>query len=121
MTSGCEAAVFDRGEDWEGPRFQAGSFVMVMFRDAERNRDAERFKVLAHRTLGKVTPTDDHFIGYEFMIEPLRTFFGHDGCFAMEMKGIGCGDTEEAAWQALDYAMCAIARGIPASPPSVTH
>jgi hypothetical protein len=119
MTSACEAHVFDRGADHDPPeqRFQGGSYVVIEYRDLDKCRDPDRYVKLAGYVLHGVAPTDGHIVGYEFVIEPLKTFFGHDGCFALEAKGIGMGASEDEAWAALDYAMGTMADSI-SRPPS---
>jgi hypothetical protein len=118
MTSACEAGVFDRGADHDPPeqRFQGGSFVVIEYRDLDKCRDADRYVNLAGYILHGVAPTDDHIVSYEFVIEPLKHFFGNDGCFALQAKGIGMGATESEAWASLDYAMSAMADSISRPP-----
>jgi hypothetical protein len=118
MTSACEAHVFDRGADYDPPeqRFQGGSFVVIEYREVDKCCDPERYVNLAGFILHGVAPTEDHVVGYDFVIEPLKTFFGHDGCFALQAKGLGMGVTEDAAWAALNYAMGAMADAIARKP-----
>jgi hypothetical protein len=115
MSSACEAGVFDRGAEHDGPRFQGGSFVIIEYRDVEKARDVDRYENMAGYILSKIPPTDEHHVSFDMLIEPLRTFFGHDGCYALNAKGIGFGDSETAAWIALDHAMAAMAQAIRAS------
>lgn len=107
MSSTCEAAPFPPTED--RVQWQSGSFVNVMFREAAENRDWKRFEDLSIYLLHGVQPTSDHQIGFEFCIEPLRSFFGEQGCFSLLIRAIGLGNDEGDAWRALNYALNSLA------------
>lgn len=102
----CEAAVFSPVGDRE--LFQGGSFINVMFRDEEQMKDPGALEALALYLLQGVQPTDEHQIGFEMVIEPLKHYFGASGCFTLEVKAIGFGTTEEEAWASLDHCLLAL-------------
>ncbi|WP_143742951.1 hypothetical protein [Maricaulis sp. W15] len=109
MSGGCECSEFARDID---PPISVGGFVTVMFRDVERNRSPDTFVTLAEYLLAGIEPTDQHNIGFEFIVEPLKSFFGHEGCFGLMVKPFGSGANSNQAWAAFDYAASALARSL---------
>jgi len=106
MSSACECAAFERvGES--NRRWQVGGFVVVMFQDADLNADSQNLVNLATQILRGIAPTQEHQIGFELTIEPLRTFFGRGDCFALMLKALGYGREEADAWSAFGYAASA--------------
>jgi hypothetical protein len=113
MSSACECHAFhcsdeeDRRSEWK-----VGGFVVTMFKDADRNAIPENLIELAYRIAERIAPTEAHVIGFEFIVEPLKYFFGRHDCHAVMLKALGYGDTEAEAWTAFDYATSAIAESI---------
>jgi len=114
MSSGCECAAFDHGEEAPNSRWHVGGFVDVMFKDAERNRDPESLVTLARRLLAGVRGSEEHHFGFEMIVEPLKAFFGHDGCHALMAKPIGYGPDEQKAWTNFNFAASALADAVTA-------
>jgi hypothetical protein len=113
MSSACECHAFDRTQvEHSGPPWQVGGFVVVMFKDAERNQDPENLLDVAARIAEGITPTEKHHIGFEFIVEPLKYFFGRSDCHAVLLKSLGYGSSEAEAWAAFEYATSAIADSI---------
>jgi hypothetical protein len=112
MSGVCECAAFDCGPDTGGPRWQVGGFVTVMFRDTEKNVVAQNFVDLAQYILSGIPAAEDIHIGFEFVIEPLKLFFGRTDCHDLMIKPLGYGPDEQAAWVAFDYAATATATSI---------
>src|SRR3546814_19468902 len=67
---------------------------------------------LAAALLRGTEPTEDHIVAYTMVIEPLKTFFGSDGCFSLCLKPLGYGHSAAEAWAAFDYATRAVARAV---------
>lgn len=110
MSSACEHGVFYReGLD---PPWQGGSFVVVEFLEEEHNTNSDRFIELARFVLGGIKPTDAHHIAFDMIIEPLKYFFGRFDCFALMIRPLGFGATEEQAAAALAYALDAVAESL---------
>lgn len=120
MSGGCECAAFDRGLDFDGPRWLVGGFVDVMFIDAERNVDPQNHVDLAGYILSGIGASDTLIIGYEMIIEPLKTFFGRGDCHALMLKPQGYGPDEATAWAAFDYAAAAAADSLGRDRPAQT-
>jgi hypothetical protein len=113
MSGGCECASFERPtpENPE-PRWAAGGYVDVMFREADRNVDARHLIDLARRVLGGIAPVDGHHIGFEMIIEPLKLFFGRTDCHALMIKPLGYGTDEPQARAAFEVAAQAVAQSL---------
>jgi hypothetical protein len=110
MSSACELGVFDHGEERGATRWQGGSFVVLMYRDAAMNKDPQNLVKVAQALLGRIGGSEQHHMGFDMLIEPLRGFFGEQGCFALAAKAIGLGPTEHAAFAATDHALDQLAR-----------
>jgi hypothetical protein len=112
MSSACECGLFDRGEYADGPRWKADGFVTITFKDADKNADTELLLYFARYILGGIPTTEDHHIVFEMIIEPLKLFFGRTDCFALSLKPIGYGASEEVAWAAFNCAANSAAQAI---------
>jgi hypothetical protein len=113
MSSGCECHAFENFSDPRRPRWTAGCYTDVMFQDAARNSNpSSLFDIAAYSLNGIEPPPEGTHTGYEFLIEPLKTFFGADNCFTVQMKALGHGKTKAEAWAAMNYALDALARSI---------
>lgn len=112
MTIGCECGLFDEGDSPERPRYQVGGFVDIAFKDPAKNAEEEELINLAGYILNGIPASDEHLIGFEMLITPLKTLFGQDGCFELMCKPLGRGDTEVEAWAAFDHAAFAIANSL---------
>ena len=115
MSSGCECGLFEHSVDGK-PKWHAGGFVMLMYEDGDRNSDWKQLETLATWIMSGINPTENHFIGYEIIIEPLKHFFGRTDCYALMFKPMGYGDTEESAWSAFDFAASAAAESLARMP-----
>lgn len=112
LTVGCECGLFPREAAADGePDRYVGSYIAIAFRVPEFNT-AERICELARYVLGRITGDPTHHIGFEITITPLRTFFGHEGCFEMHTNALGYGRTDEQAWEAFGFACCALTAAI---------
>jgi hypothetical protein len=110
MSLGCARGLFPRLEAKPGePAFFCGSYIQVAYRESSLNTDPKRFVALAQRILHEITPTAEHDISFEMIVEPLRSFFDEEGCYALMMKPGGRGVSEAAAIAAWEYAAAAIA------------
>jgi len=58
--------------------------------------------------LGRTAGSDAHHYTYEITITPLRTFFGHGGCFEMHVNALGYGRDDAQAWAAFGAACLAL-------------
>ncbi|MEI8715865.1 hypothetical protein [Mesorhizobium sp. ISC11] len=110
MSSACEHGVFYReGLD---PPWQGGSFVVIEFLEEEDNTNSDRFVDLAKSVLGGIKPTEAHHIGFDMIVEPLKTFFGRADCFALMIRSLGLGSTEKEAVAAMEHAINAVAESL---------
>lgn len=109
LSLGCECGLFYRepAPDEEPDRY-VGSYVAVAFRAPEFN-SADRIFKLANSVLQRTEGSPNHHIGFEITITPLRSFFGHDGCFEMHTNALGYGRSDERAWEAFGFACHALA------------
>jgi hypothetical protein len=112
MSGACECAAFELGPNAGGPQWQVGGFVTVMFGDAKKNVVAQNFIDLAQYILGAIPVAEDVQIGFEFLIEPLKLFFGRTDCYDLMLKPLGYGPDEHTAWAAFNYASNAAAASI---------
>lgn len=112
MSSACECGAFHQAELTEHARWQVGGFVTVMFRDAGMNADPQNLVDLAMDVLSGVAGSSAHHFGYEMIVEPLKSFFGREDCYALMLKPLGYGEDEAEAWAAFDFAASAAARSI---------
>lgn len=109
LTLGCECGVFPREGAAPGePDRYVGSYVAIAFRDPALNTP-DRIYELVRAVIGRTKGSEVHSYGYEVTITPLRTFFGHRGCFEMHTNAIGNGGTDEEAWDAFGAACAALA------------
>lgn len=57
-------------------------------------------------------PPDGIYYMFHFMVEKLKTFFGIDGCYALQLSVAGRGEDSESAWRSFDAGMTAIAASL---------
>ncbi len=112
MSGACECCAFERPEQADLVRWQVGGFVSMMFKDSERNVSAQNLVDLACYILHGIGNSSDHHIGFEMIIEPLKSFFGRTDCHALTLKPLGYAASEPTAWAAFDYASGAAAEAI---------
>ena len=112
MSGGCECHAFDNGSAPDRPRWQVGGYVTTMFKDSDANTNEKAFFDLACYILHGIVPTDAHHIGFEMIIEPLKSFFGRTDCLALAVKPLGYGPDETSAWAAFNHAATAMAESI---------
>lgn len=112
MSSACECAAFHNIDRLNEAAWHVGGFVEIMFKDDDRNADSQNLIDLAAGILSKIGPSSDHHVGYELIIEPLKTFFGRLDCYGLMLKSLGCGPDEETAWAAFDDATRRVADAI---------
>jgi hypothetical protein len=111
MSIGCECAAFQNPKE-DNPRWQVGGYVAVAFKDADLNCDPQKLVNVAHFILSGIGPSSEYHIGFEFIVEPLKFFFGRTGCHALVIKPLGRGNDEPQAWASFEYAAAAIATAI---------
>ena len=110
MSLGIERALFPLANAKPGePTWLCGSYIQVAYRDSALNRNPKRFIALSQRILRDVPSSNEHHIGFEMIVEPLRSFFGEEGCHALMVKPLGYGGSEAAALAAWEYAATAVA------------
>lgn len=112
LTLGCECGLFQQdAKSNDEPDRYIGSYIAIAFRSPGFNT-AERIFELARCVLSRTAGSPVHHIGFEITITPLRTFFGHDGCFEMHTNALGYGRTDDQAWEAFGFACTALAAAI---------
>jgi hypothetical protein len=112
MTIGCDVAEFP-GNQEDDSRLHVGSYVNYAFRDIAKASDVQKNVDLACWILNAIGPPPDGIvISYEFIIEPLKSFYGHAGCYAVMAKAIGFGPTLAAAWNSYEWAADQMARSV---------
>lgn len=112
LSTACECAAFDDSDRESAVRWQAGGFVIAVFRDDEQNTAPQNFIDLARYILQGIQPSDRHVFGFELIVEPLKAYFGRTDCFDLMIKPLGYGASEAAAWAAFDHAAHAVAAAI---------
>lgn len=113
MSSGCECHAFEKFDNPQSPRWVAGCYINVMFQDAIRNKNKNSMRDIAAYSLNGVGPPPEGIhIGFELLIEPLKGFFGVDGCYCVMIKTLGFGATKDQAWTSMNYALEALAASI---------
>jgi hypothetical protein len=113
MSGACDCHAFDHTRDTAGePGWLVGGYVEIMFKDSDRNRKPVEFDELARFLLSGISGSDQHHVAYEFIIEPLKSFFGAAGCYGLMAKALGVGIDEDASWAAFDHGMRAMATSL---------
>lgn len=114
LTIGCECHEFALEQPrYDGTTIHVGGFVDVTFRDSERASDRAALISLANWTIGGTAgPSNGEAIAFEFVIEPLKSFFGRDDCYGVMMKPHGYGQTSEEAWRSFNVAAMAMAQSL---------
>jgi hypothetical protein len=84
----------------------------VTFKDAERNLDPKNFVEMALYILSGIGPSSKQHIGFEMIVEPLKSFFGRPDCHSLMIKPLGYGNDEPQAWAAFECAASAVADAI---------
>jgi hypothetical protein len=79
-------------------------YVQLAYRDHALNADPERLIKLAQIILSKIGASGDIHFQFEMIIEPLRAFFGHGGCYCLMVQPRGYARSEVAALVAWDHA-----------------
>jgi hypothetical protein len=59
-----------------------------------------------------VAASPEHHFGFEMIVEPLRSFFGDSGRYALMVKPLGYGTSEITAIASWEYAAAAVAKAI---------
>ena len=102
MTIGCEKGSFP--VDGQHPiTHMVGGYIDLVFRAGDCNGSDQLVEV-ARQVLRRVEPSPNVITGYEFLVQPLKNFFGQDGRYALMLKPQGYGNNETAAWQAFEVA-----------------
>lgn len=111
MSLGCARGLFPRHDAKPGePTYLYGGYVQVAYRDSALNTNPDRFVALSQRILRGIGPSvEHHTIGFEMIVEPLRSFFGAADCYALIVKPLGYGNSEGAALAAWEHAATAVA------------
>ncbi|SFW27777.1 hypothetical protein [Luteibacter sp. UNCMF366Tsu5.1] len=110
MTSGCECGLFAGNAEMAHAHY-VGGYIDVMFRDGALNTPETLYAALEQWLPGVPPPAVGVHYGYEFIIQPLRNFFGQRDRFSVMVKPIGCGNTPDQAWAAFDAACLALEMG----------
>lgn len=113
MSLGCARGVFPQQEAQPGePTYLCGSYIQMAYRESTLNSDPDRFINLSKKILSAVVASPEYHFGFEMIVEPLRSFFGASGCFALMVKPLGYGTSEITAIAAWEYAAAAVAEAI---------
>lgn len=113
FTIGCDVGEFPGVGD-KGPGAHVGAYVSYAFRDYEKASNLQRNIDLAIWMLSgmKDAPPDGLSVNFEFIIEPLKSFYGKLGAFSVMAKPIGYGDNFEKAWLSFDWAASKLAESV---------
>lgn len=112
MSSACECAAFNGSEHPAETSWYVGGFIEIMFKEGDQNANPQNLIDLAGGILSLMGPSLGHHIGYEFIIEPLKAFFGRLDCYGLMLKPIGYGPDEPTAWAAFEDAVGGVAEAI---------
>jgi hypothetical protein len=113
MSIGCDCHGFERSTaESDSPRWSVGGYVGVTFKDAERNLDPNNFVEVARYILSGIEASSEYHIGFEMIVEPLKSFFGRPDCHSLLIKALGHGNDEPQAWAAFEHAASAVADAI---------
>jgi hypothetical protein len=110
MTSGCECGLFPGGDKMAHTHY-VGGYIDVMFRDGQLNTPERLYAALEQWLPSVPAPAPGTYYDYEFIIQPLRNFFGERDRFSVMVKPIGRGRTPNEAWSAFDAACNALSAG----------
>lgn len=112
-TIGCDVAEFP-GKGDDGPGAHVGADVNYCFRDFNKACDQERNVDLATWMLGGLNdaPPEGMHVNYEFVIEPLKSYYGKRGAFSVMAKPIGYGETFAEAWASYEWAATQLAASV---------
>lgn len=110
MTSGCECGLFGGSAEMAHSHY-VGGYIDVMFRDGVLNTPENLYASIEQWLPGVPPPQADVHYDYEFIIQPLRNFFGQRDRFSVMVKPTGRGNTPEEAWAAFDAACLALEAG----------
>lgn len=111
MSIGCEKGLFPV-TGHHSITHKVGGYVDLVFRTGDRN-DPDQLVEFAKLVLSKIEPTPQGvFTGYEFLVQPLKSFFGQDGRYALMLKPQGYGEAEAEAWKAFEVACTHLARAV---------
>jgi hypothetical protein len=103
MSIGCEKGLFP--VDGHYPiTHMVGGYIDLAFRIGDCNGPDQLIK-LARLILSKVEPTPPGVTtGYEFLVQPLKNFFGQGNRYALTLKPRGFGKSETKALEAFEIA-----------------
>jgi len=110
MTIGCEKGSFPVKGRRPITRM-VGGYIDLVFRIGGYNSTGQLAEV-AKQIRNKVKPPENAVVGYEFLIQPLKNFFGQDGRYALMLKPQGYGENETTAWQAFEEACMHLANAL---------
>lgn len=111
MSIGCEKGLFP--VDGHHPiTHMLGGYIDLVFRMGDSN-NAEQLIEIARLILSKVEPTPPGVTtGYEFLVQPLKNFFGEGGRYALMLKPQGFGENETEARKAFEIACTHVANAL---------
>jgi hypothetical protein len=99
---GCECGMFSRDAKENEPDRYVGSYIAIAYRQPEYNKP-ERLKELAIEILERFGPIE-HIVNFEMIIEPLKSFFGKEGIYELNIRIFSYGKSDEEAWTGFDAA-----------------
>lgn len=102
MTIGCEKGVFHIGRGG-GHEYQSGGYIDMAFRDAACNTP-DALITLARELVARLRLSEHVDVSYEFLVQPMKSFFGVRDRYALMLKPMGFGSSEEVAWHAFEVA-----------------
>jgi hypothetical protein len=111
MSIGCEKGLFPV-DGHHLITHMVGGYIDLVFRTGDRN-DPDQLVEVARLILSKMgSAPPGVFTGYEFLVQPLKSFFGEGGRYALMLKPQGFGEDETAAWKAFEVACMYVANAL---------
>jgi hypothetical protein len=105
MSLGCERTVHRLPEaTGDDPSFVVVSYIGVAYRNLAQSAEPDNLIEVAKELLPGILGAGGHLLRFNFTVEPLRSFFGDDGRFALMIKPFGYGDSPDVAEAAWNYA-----------------
>jgi len=112
---GCDVMLFERSlnDDHDSSKPYVGGYVYYVIRNPEKSIHTDAYVDLAGWILGAIpAPPHPLRVSFDFIIEPLKHFYGQQGHHGLMAKAIGYGETAELAWQSFEWASNQIADSI---------
>jgi len=113
LTLGCECGCFPASPGASDDMVPyVGGYVDLAFRDPAANQKKENLTELASTIVKNTFVSMSWLVAFEFLVQPLPTFFGATGCFCLEVKSLGFGKIPDESWSAFELATTAITAAV---------